>query len=453
MPTSVADLVLRAAAVHTMAGAAPATALAVRDGRVLRAGTDADVRELTGPGTTVLDLGDRAVLPGINDAHLHATWLGALWPDTLFADDGAPGPGPEKPLRTAAERRAAILRAGEILAALGITSYTEPGLGPGEDDGHIGAFGMSVVEQYRELAAEGLLRARVTALWLYGELDGPSTFGTFRAGLATVDGAGADPRRLNFRGVKIFADGIPPMRSAYTHHCYADGSHAHLLVGGADDPEREENFTRMVRTAHEAGLQVGVHATGDRAIELMLDAVERAREERDVDLGHYVIHGDLVNAAQLKRMARLGVGLSAQAGIAVRTAGVVDEALGAGSSVAAWPLREALDAGIPLCLTSDAPVLPPDWRKEIAAADQWMGPAEDVGKRMETLLRCYTVHPAQQDGAASWKGTLEPGMAADLCVLSADPFAVTPGELPAVEVDLTVLGGQIVHERSPGTIA
>ncbi|MFC5114888.1 hypothetical protein ACFPN7_13155 [Amycolatopsis halotolerans] len=135
MPTSVADLVLRAAAVHTMAGAAPATALAVRDGRVLRAGTDADVRELIGPGTQVLDLGGRAVLPGINDAHLHGAWLGALWPDTLFADDGAPGPGPEKPLRTAAERRAAILRAGEILAALGITSYTEPGLGPGRTTG------------------------------------------------------------------------------------------------------------------------------------------------------------------------------------------------------------------------------------------------------------------------------------------------------------------------------
>lgn len=451
MPTSVADLVLRAAAVHPMTGDAPATALAVRDGRVLRTGTDADMRELTGPGTRVLDLGGRAVLPGINDAHLHGAWLGALWPDTLFSDDGAPGPGPERPLRTAGERRTAILRAGELLSALGITSYTEPGLGPGEDNGHIGAFGMSVVEQYRALAAEGLLRQRITALWLYGELDGPSTLENFRAGLATVDGAAADPERLNFRGVKIFADGIPPMRSAYTHRCYADGSHAELLVGGADDRDREENFTRMVLAAHEAGLQVGVHATGDRAVELMLDAVEKAGGGHD--LGHYVIHGDLVSPAQLARMARLGIGLSAQAGIAVRTAGVVDAAMGPGSAAAAWPLREALDAGIPLCLTSDAPVLPPDWRKEIASADRWMGPADDVQSRMDALLRCYTVNPALQDGAASWKGTLAPGMAADLCVLSADPYGVTPAELPEVDVDLTVLGGQIVHERSAGAIA
>ncbi|WP_051790845.1 amidohydrolase [Amycolatopsis jejuensis] len=455
MPTSVADLVLRAAAVHPMTGAAPSRALAVRDGRVLRVGSDRDLQDVIGPRTSVLDLGDRAVLPGINDGHLHAAWLGALWPDTLFADRGAPGPGPDRPLRTDAERRSAILRAGDVLAGLGITSYTEPGLGPGEDDGRIGAFGMSVVEQYRELAAEGLLRARVTALWLYGELDGPSTVDAFRAGLSTMDGPEADPAWVNFRGVKIFADGIPPMRSAYTHHCYADGSRAELLVGGGTDGEREANLTWMILAAHRAGLQVGVHATGDRAIEVVLDAVELARGERDLDLGdlgHYVIHGDLVSGAQVKRMARLGVGLAAQAGIAVRTAGVVDAAMGAGSAARAWPLREVLDAGIPLCLTSDAPVLSPDWRREIAAADAWMGPAEDVRGRMGELLRCYTVHPARQDGAAGWKGTLEPGMVADLCVLAADPFTVTPAELPDLDVDLTVLGGQIVHERSAGTL-
>jgi len=451
--TPVADLVLRGGPVHTMADTGPATALAIRSGRVLRVGTDEDVLGLVGPGTEVVELAGRAVLPGINDAHLHATWLGALWPHTLFGGDGAPGFPPERPLHTPAERRAAILRAGDLLAGLGITSYTEPGLGPGEDAGRTGAFGTSVVQQYRELAAEGLLRARVTALWLYGELDGPSTIADFRAGLATVDGADPDPRRLRFAGVKIFADGIPPMRSAYTHHCYADGTRAELLVAGDDDAEREHNLTGMILAAHHAGLQVGLHATGDRAIDLMLDAVERARAERDVDLGHYVIHGDLVSPDQLRRMARLGVGLSAQAGIAVRTVGVVDAALGEGRARSAWPFREALAAGVPLCLTSDAPVLAPDWRREIAAADRWMGPAADPRQRLAELLRCYTVHPARQDGAADWKGTLAEGMVADLCVLAADPLALTAAELPDVDVDLTVLDGRVVFERGVQAVA
>lgn len=443
-----ADLILRGGVVHSLSpGSGGVTAIALRDGLVARIGGDREVMALAGASTKVVDLAGRAVLPGINDAHLHATWLGAMWPDTLFGEHTGPGPAPQRPLLDAAQRRRAILRAGELAASLGITSYTEPGLGPGEDHGPTGAFGTSVAEQYRALAAEGLLRARVTALWLFGELDGPSDLDSFLAGLAATDGATSDPRWLRFAGVKIFADGIPPMRSAYTHHCYVDGASPSLLVAGVDDADREANLARMIVAAHRAGHQVGVHATGDRSIDVTLDAIERARAERDVDLGHYIIHGDLVTGAQLRRMAALGVGLDTQPEIAVRTRTLVDAALGPGSAAAAWPLQAALDEGVPLCLTSDAPVLSPDWRRQIAAADAWMGPTADPRRRMERLLRCYTVEPARQDHAVSWKGTLDPGMVADLCVLEADPLGLAPAELPEVAVELTVVDGRIVYER------
>ncbi|MFF5721196.1 amidohydrolase [Streptomyces buecherae] len=443
-----ADLILRGGVVHALCpGDGGVTAIALRAGHVARIGDEREVMALAGPATRVVDLAGRAVLPGVNDAHLHATWLGAMWPDTLFGGQAGPGPAPQRPLLDAAERRRAILRAGELVASLGITSYTEPGLGPGEDHGATGAFGTSVAEQYRALAVEGLLRARVTALWLFGELDGPSDLESFLAGLAATDGTTNDPRWLRFAGVKIFADGIPPMRSAYTHHCYADGVIPSLLVAGADDAEREANLAQMIIAAHRAGHQVGVHATGDRSIDVTLDAIERARAERDTDLGHYVIHGDLVTRPQLRRMAALGVGLDTQPEIAVRTRTLVDAALGPGSAAAAWPLQAALDEGVPLCLTSDAPVLSPDWRRQIAAADEWMGPAPDPRRRMGRLLRCYTVEPARQDHALAWKGTLAPGMVADLCVLEADPLAVTPAELPDVNVDLTVVDGEIVYDR------
>ncbi|TCO59460.1 amidohydrolase [Actinocrispum wychmicini] len=439
MPLPHADLVLRGGPVHTMAGAGSGTAIAVHAGHVQRVGDAADCTDLVGPRTEVVDLNGRAVIPGINDAHLHATWLGALWPDTLFGGE-QPGPAPERPLRTVEDQRAAILRAGDLLARLGITSYTEPGLGPGEDEGATGAFGSSVVAQYRSLAAEGKLRARVTTLWLYGELDGPSTLADFRAGLAAMDMSTPDPRLLRFAGVKIFADGIPPMRTACT--CYPDGTRPDLLVAGENSAEREDNLRRMILAAHQAGLQVGVHATGDHAIELFLDAVQQAGKS---DLRHYVIHGDLVSPAQLKRMATLGVGLSTQAGIAVRTADLVTAALGPDRST--WPLQEAFDAGVPLCLSSDAPVLSPDWRSEIAAADELLGPAANPRERVARLLRCYTVHSARQDGAESWKGTLAEGMVADLCVLAADPLALTAAELPDVDVEMTVLGGRVVHAK------
>ncbi|MEV6121227.1 amidohydrolase family protein [Streptomyces sp. NPDC052077] len=444
-----ADLILRGGAVHSLApGGGDATALAVRDGLVCALGDDREVMAHAGSATQVVDLAGRAVLPGINDAHLHATWLGAMWPTTLFGDEAGPGPVPHRPLLDDAQRREAILRAGALAASLGITSYTEPGLGPGEDHGESGAFGTSVALQYRALAAEGLLKARVTALWLYGELDGPSDLEHFLAGLAALDSSTSDPRWLRFAGVKIFADGIPPMRSAYTHHCYADGASATLLVDGTDDADREANLARMIIAAHRAGQQVGVHATGDRTIDITLDAIERARADHDADLGHYIIHGDLVTRPQLRRMAALGVGLDTQPEIALRTRSLVDDALGPGSAAAAWPLQAVLDEEVSLCLTSDAPVLSPDWRRQIAAADAWMGPAADPRARMERLLRCYTVEPARQDHAADWKGTLAPGMVADLCVLEADPLALVPAELPDVAVDLTVVDGRIVHDRA-----
>lgn len=445
-----ADLVLRNGVVHPMEDAMqrpPAEALAIRHGRVLRVGSDAEVMAAIGPDTKVVELNGRAVIPGINDGHLHATWLGSLWPTTELGFTEPPASG--APLATPQDRRTAILHAADVLASLGITSYTEPGLGPGEDDGPTGAFSTAVADTYRGLAAEGRLKARVTALALFGVLDGPSDIDTFLAGLATLDTSTPDPARLRFAGVKIFADGIPPMHTAYTRQPYVAGDSASLLIEGGSDAQREANFAKMMVAAHNAGLQIGVHATGDRAIDLMLEALEGADDvERLRGLGHYVIHGDLVDHTQLERMAHAGIGMSVQAGIAVHTCGMVESEIGAERAAHAWPLQDALDTGVHMCLTSDSPILSPDWRRQIAAADDWLGRPSDVAARMNQLLRCYTVEPAHQDGAGSWKGRLLPGMAADICVLAADPMSVTPAELPDVEIDLTITAGDVVHDRT-----
>ncbi|MBS1674403.1 MAG: metal-dependent hydrolase, partial [Actinobacteria bacterium] len=153
---SSADIVLRGGLLHVLdVEDTRAEAIAIRDGRIVAIGDDSAVAAHIGPRTAIVELDGRAVLPGINDAHLHASWLGALWPRTIFSPDGPP---PEGPLVTTdAERRDALLRALELLASLGITSFTEPGIGPGEDDGPTGSFGSPVLRIYRELAAEGLL--------------------------------------------------------------------------------------------------------------------------------------------------------------------------------------------------------------------------------------------------------------------------------------------------------
>lgn len=459
-PASTADLVLRGGAVLVMDPAGSrAEAVAVVRGRIVAVGTDAELASWVGDETRVVELDGRAVLPGINDSHVHGAWLGARWPHTFF---DAPDPDAAAAVSgvlagTRAERRAAILRTGRLLAEYGITSYTEPGIGPGEDDGETGCFHSEIIDVYRELAAEGALLQRVTLLALYGVLDGPSDVETVLRGVAerAAAGAEADPAWFAVPGVKLFGDLIPLSRQAWTARAYDDGSHGDLLVRGDSIEQKAERLAEMIRAAHLAGLQIGLHATGDRTVELALDAIAEAAAVPGApaarDAGHVIIHGDLATEAQVRRMAELGVWLNAQSGIAAATGGWLGRMLGDSAAAEAWAYGAALDAGV-LVLSSDAPVLGFDWRRGIADAEARivaMGGSASVAAardRLHRLLRAYTAVPAEQDRAGSWKGTVEAGKVADLVVLGRDPFDVGAAGLPEVLIELTVLDGRVVFE-------
>ncbi|TYC08019.1 amidohydrolase family protein [Actinomadura syzygii] len=460
---SAADLVLTGGRVHTVdAQDRIAEAVAVRAGRIARVGAAETVAPLIGPRTRVVHLHGRSVLPGINDSHLHGVWLGSMWPALLMDQlagsgghshepppDGAPG-GPSR-LETEADRRRAILRTADLLASFGITSYTEPGLGPGEDAGATGCFGSAALHDYAELAAEGRLKARVTALTLFGELDGRSSAAELLAGLRDFKPPADVPGRFRVAGVKIFADGIPPMRTAWTDRSYSDGTHGALLVDGNSEAEREAALRTMIDAAHDAGHQIGVHATGDRTTRVVADALATALARDGRDARHYLIHGDLLAPRTLTVLAAARIGLNTQAGIPVATEPMIVDALGADALRDAWPTRDALDAGVRLSLSSDAPVLTPDWRAGLAAAVTRRGLDGSVRGEAQRLavaeaLRAYTVTPAWQDGMEDVKGSVEDGKVADLCVLDGDVFAVEPRHLPSVPVRMTILGGEVVYE-------
>ncbi|MEV4187976.1 amidohydrolase family protein, partial [Streptosporangium canum] len=149
----------------------------------------------------------------------------------------------------------------------------------------------------------------------------------------------------------------------------------------------------MIDAAHAAGHQIGVHATGSRTTRKVADAFGAARSRDGRDARHYVIHGDVISPATLAAMAAARVGLNTQAGIAVATEDMLRDALG-----------------------------------------------EDV------LARASTATPAWQDGAEDWKGSLEQGKVADLCVLEASLLETEAESLPQVPVALTMVGGRVVHE-------
>ncbi|BEL04267.1 amidohydrolase [Actinoplanes sichuanensis] len=357
------------------------------------------------------------------------------------------------PKPTVAQRRAAIETVITELHTRGITSYTEPGLGVGGTDTLFGGLSTDNLTAYAELAADAALAARVSVLLLPAPMGGSAA--DLAAGLADALPQPADPRRLRVLGVKIFGDGVPPNRTAWMSEEYTGGGHGALCVHGTTAAAQEQELREMVRIAHAAGYQVGVHVTGDRAIDTVVDALVCAdRAHPRPDARHYIIHGDFIGAGSLAVMAEHGYGVNMNPAIKWTISDLMDELVGPARSAYQWPVRAAFDAGVNVCASSDAPITIPDWRQGVAAmllreskaTGRISGPDQRVG--LADAIRAYTINPARQDFAEDWKGSIEVGKVADLCVLAADLATVDPHDLPGIPIDLTVFDGTVVYERT-----
>ncbi|MFG2810201.1 amidohydrolase [Streptomyces massasporeus] len=558
-------LVLTGGQVLTVdAGFTVAEGVAVRGREILAVGSDAEMRALAGPGTRIVELGGRTVLPGINDSHLHGAAYGMTKPPFALdvghpavrslADiaaavgreaDGAPAgewiiglgwdagylaecladpgrfphrrdldavapdhpvcltdfsshmvwvnsealrrcgidadtPAPpggvidrdpdgrptgilresagrlvqaELPAPTPDRRRRAIQGVIRELHSRGITSYTEPGLGPGGAGSLFGGLSTDNWTAYADLAASGELQARVSVLLLPAPMGGSAD--DVRRGLAELRRPeSADPRLLRAIGVKIFADGVPPNRTAWMSEPYPDGGHGALCVHGDTPALQVHELREMIRLGHEAGFQLGVHVTGDRAIDLVVDAFLAANTAAPrPDARHYVIHGDFISPGSLAKLAAHGYGVNMNPAIKWTISDLMDEVVGPERSAYQWPVRSALDAGVRVCASSDAPITEPDWRQGVAAmmlreskaSGRTSGPEQCVA--LADALRAYTSTAAWQDFADDFKGTLAPGRVADLCVLDRPLLGLDPHEITRVRVDLTVFDGRVVFER------
>jgi hypothetical protein len=441
-PGDDADLIIRGGRVHTFDLSDSVTdAVAVRDGRIIAIGREAEA--LDAPTTVELD--GRTAIPGINDAHLHAAWLGARWPHLFFSDTPPDQQPSGRLVADASERRTALQSAWRLLAELGITSYTEPGIGPGEDDGETGCFGTDMLSTYLDLHRAGAHTSRVTMLRLFGTIDGESTLDDFERGIRTPAPV-TDPRWLAITGVKIFADGIPPLATAWVDEPYADGSTGALLTRGGTDPLTA--FRRMLTLAASAGLQIAVHATGDRSIAEFVRCLEAVGDAPVPPAPHYVVHGDLATPEQIERMRRLGAGFAVQPLIAAHTHSWAEAQLGAARLASAWPLAEMFAAGALTTITSDSPIATPDWRVGLDASLDLLtaNGMDDDAETRRMLVRSMTVDAARQDGAAAWKGSLEQGKVADITVLDEDPLE--PGRsFASVGIWRTIVDGRTVFEQ------
>jgi predicted amidohydrolase YtcJ len=362
------------------------------------------------------------------------------------------------PLLTKEEKRAAILSAMGVMNANGITSYTEAALGPGGDAYSGGLLGQDCADVYRDLHREGGLNARVTVLALFGEY-GALSRADLEAGMRNYEWPeGLDPKWLRFPGVKIFADGVPMTKTSAMWDEYEDGGLGEFAIPGATEEEKQEQLVSMIRDVCAKGMQVGVHATGDRAVSVALDAFEAAAAEGSPveKTRSYIIHADQIAERDFGRAAALGVGFNMQPTIMSLIGDSIHIWLGHERALRDWPFASCVKAGARLAASSDLPVTYPNWREGVQAmvlrgcmgSGRVSGPEECIS--LEDAIRAYTINGAWQDHMDDLKGSIEPGKLADFCVLDADILTVDAHEIKDIGVVATIVGGKVVHDLGGG---
>lgn len=251
--------------------------------------------------------------------------------------------------------------------------------------------------------------------------------------------------RERLRGVKLFMDG-----GGNTTATTLLGEHAHR--GAARLFYRQEDLDALVARALGLGLQVAIHAAGDMAVHMALTAMERVRQAQPlVEPRFRIEHGVLLSDALIRRMREVGVVLVVQpVSVYYHADKLASAPLAAG--LRQLPLRDLLDAGVPVALSSDSPCYPMDplfgiWAAVTRATQSGSVSAPEQRISVEEALRAATLTAARALGLEHERGSLTPGKAADLVVLSDDPRTVHPETIRSVSVEATYRGGLLVYDR------
>jgi predicted amidohydrolase YtcJ len=330
------------------------------------------------------------------------------------------------------QRDSALARALAHAAARGLTATS-----------HMSA-SFEDLASYRRLHRAGRLTLRV---YLYFPV------ADWRAVADSIAASGPGDAWITLAGVKVYTDGSAGSRTAYFFESYSDSAgHAGLLH------QAEPELRGLVGAADSAGLQLAVHAIGDRANALVLDVLDSVARTRDPrDRRSRIEHAQHLRPEDARRFATIPVVASMQPYHAIDDGRWLERRVGAARSRMAYAFRSLLDAGARLAFGSDWSVAPLDPLSGVAAAvarrtldgrhpDGWI-PEQKIG--LVEALRAYTAGNAWAVFAEHEWGTLAPGYRADVVVLDRNLFALPPDSLAAARVRYTIVEGKIVY-RSDG---
>ncbi len=535
------DLIIFNAFVWTAVPGLPAAeAVAVANGKIVAAGTTAEIRALSGPATRVIDARGGLVCPGFCDSHTHfllggfalsnvrlrdvrsreefaariaakagelakGDWiLNGDWDHEQFTPvelprrDWIDAVSPDNPVCVTRYDGHMVLANGAALRAAGITRDTPVPPGgeivkdavTGEPTGilkdaaadlvlgrapepsmkdkiraaeaalrHAAEHGVTSVhemadassfEVYEELDRAGRMTAR---LFVYVPISEIDVF--TRLKLKTPFGSDF----LRIGGLKGFVDGSLGSSSALFFEPYADEPSTSGLLASQMFPEGI--MEKRVLEADRAGLQVAIHAIGDRANAILLDIYERvAAANGPRDRRWRIEHAQHLRPRDISRLGRLGVIASVQPYHAFDDGCWAERKVGKARARTTYAFKSIREGGARLAFGSDWTVAPLDPILGIHAAvtratadgknpDGWI-PEEKIS--LEDALMAFTAGGAYAEFAEASKGSIAAGMTADLVVLDKNLFTLAPSRISEAKVVLTIVGGRVVYESRAGRL-
>jgi predicted amidohydrolase YtcJ len=301
------------------------------------------------------------------------------------------------------------------------------------------------VRAYQTLAARGELTLRIYCITPLPQWQAPATTG-IRAGF------GND--WIHLGALKGFADGSLGSTTALFEQPFTDAPETSGLPNEMMLPEG--NMLKMALGADKAGLQLAVHAIGDKANRIMLDIyteVAKQNGPRD-DRRWRIEHAQHLRPDDFGRFASLGVIASVQPYHAIDDGRWAEKRIGRERCKTTYAFRTLLDHNVRLAFGSDWTVAPLNPMLGLYAAvtratldgknpNGWF-PEQKL--TLKEAIEAYTMGSAYAEFREKEKGSLTPGKLADVVILDTDLFSIAPEKIKDAAVRWTIVGGKIVYE-------
>lgn len=335
------------------------------------------------------------------------------------------------PEPNAEENYEALLAALEEAKKLGITSVQDITYG-------------DALNAFQRAKDEGKLTCRIFTRWPISD---------YKDHIEKNIRAGYGDDLIRMGSLKAFADGSLGSSTAWFFDSYDQDT---MTTGLAMDIITDGSMDKWCMDADKHGLQLSVHAIGDKANSYMLDLYEKiSKENPEWDRRFRIEHAQHVRFEDIPRFAEIGVIASVQPYHCIDDGVWAEKRIGPDRIKYTYPFKSFLDSGVKVCFGTDWYVAPLNPLLGLYAAvtrrtlddknpDGWI-PEQKIS--IEDAIKCYTINSAYASFEENIKGSIEAGKLADLIVLSDDILTIDPVKIKDAKVEMTIFDGKIIYKK------